>query len=167
MKSVIIAGQSFDLATPYSAGHTLTEAEAKTLNQVRHENVRNNMAKVVKEAIESGDQAKLAELPAKVAAYDADYAFSIGGSGATATRLDPVEREARAIAKEYVKAHLAKTNRTFKSVPEGMTEDEWKAKLEDNIANVAASEAVLKEARSVVNAKNKRMEKLAADLDLG
>lgn len=166
MKSVIIAGQSFDLATPYSAGHTLTEAEAKTLNQVRHENVRNNMAKVVKEAVESGDQAKLAELPTKVAAYDADYAFSIGGSGVSRT-VDPVEREARAIAKEYVKAHLARTNRTFKSVPEGLTEDEWKAKLEENISKVASSESVLKEARAVLAAKAKRMDKLTADLDLG
>lgn len=165
MKSVIIAGLAFSLSTPYAPGHTLTEAEAKTLNQVRHENIRNNCAKLVKDA--EGDEAKTAELASKIAAYDAEYVFSIGGSGTSAARLDPVEREARAIAKEYIKAHLAKTNRTFKSVPEGMTEEEWKAKLEDNITSVAASEAVLKEARTVVKQKANRLDKLAESLNLG
>ncbi len=165
-KSVTIAGQSFELSTPYVAGHTLNEAEAKTLNQVRIENIRNNSAKLVKDAFESGDAAKIDEAKAKVAEYDRDYVFTIAGTG-TAIKRDPVEREAYALAREFVKAHLAKTGRTFKSVPEGSTEEEWKAKLEENIEKVAGSDAVLAEARKTVAAKAKRLEKLAENIDLG
>lgn len=163
-KTVTIAGHSFDLNAPYSAGHVVTEAEAKTLNQTRHENVRNNLAKAVKELIEAG---KMDEAKAKVAEYDASYEFTMASVGGGATRLDPVEREARAIAKELVRAHLAKTNRTFKTVPEGMTAEAWAEKVEANIASVAASENVMKEARKAVAAKGKRLESLASELDLG
>jgi hypothetical protein len=164
-KTVTIAGLSVDLSTPYVAGHTLTEAEAKTLNQVRVENIRNNMAKAVKDAGE--DAEKLTEVKAKIADYDREYVFTLGGTGASTTRLDPVDREALAIAKEFVKAHLAKTGRTFKTVPEGMSEDEWKAKLQENIERVAASDAVVVEAKKAVAAKAKRTEKLAEAIDLG
>ena len=42
MKTISISGQAFDVSTPYAAGHTLTEAEAKVLNQTRAENIGNN-----------------------------------------------------------------------------------------------------------------------------
>lgn len=166
-KTVTIAGQSFDLSTPYVAGHTLNEAEAKTLNQVRVENIRNNSAKAVKEAYESGDAAKIAAVREIVAKYDAEYVFTVAGAGSARVVRDPVEREAYAIAKEFVKNHLAKTGRTFKTVPEGMDEETWKAKVEENIEKVAASEAVLAEAKKAVAAKAKRAEKLAEAIDLG
>lgn len=166
-KTVTIAGQSFELATPYVAGHVLNEAEAKTLNQVRIENVRNNRAAAVKEAFESGDEEKIAAVRAAVAEYDASYVFTLAGAGAQRVTRDPVEREAYAMAKEFVKAHLAKSNRTIKMVPEGMTEEDWKAKLEENYEKVAGSEAVLAEARKAVAAKAKRMDKLAESIDLG
>lgn len=167
MKTVTISGQSFELATPFLAGHVLNEAEAKTLNQVRIENIRNNSAKAVKEAYDSGDQAKIDEIRAKVAEYDASYTFTIGGTGTGTVKRDPVEREAYAIAKELIKQHLAKDGRTTKSVPEGMSEEDWKAKLEENYERVAASESVLAEAKKVVAAKAKRMDKLAEELTLG
>lgn len=164
-KTVTIAGLSVELSTPYVAGHTLNEAEAKTLNQVRIENIRNNLAKAVKEAGE--DEGKLAEVKAAIAAYDSEYQFTLASTGGGTTRKDPVDREAYAIAREFVKAHLAKTGRNFKSVPEGMSEDEWKAKLEENIEKVATSEAVIAEAKKTVAAKAKRMDKLAESIDLG
>lgn len=162
-KSVTIAGHAFDLAAPYVAGHVVTEAEAKTLNQTRHENVRNNLAKAIKELVEAG---KMDEALAKVREYDGAYEFTLATVGST-QKLDPVEREARAIAKELVRAHLAKTNRTFKTVPEGMSQEDWDAKVKANIESVAASENVLKEARKAVAAKGKRLESLASELDLG
>ena len=51
-KEITIAGQTFAVLQPYAEGHTITEAEAKALNQVRAENVRNNMAGKVKAAAE-------------------------------------------------------------------------------------------------------------------
>lgn len=163
-KTVTIAGLTIDLSTPYVAGHVLNEAEAKTLNQVRIENIRNNSAKAVKEAGE--DAEKLAEVKAKIQAYDAEYQFSIAGEGSARVTRDPVEREAYAIAKEFVKAHLQKQNRTIKMVPEGLTEDEWKAKLEENYEKVATNPDVIAEAKKVVAAKTKRAEKLAESIQL-
>lgn len=165
MKTVTIAGQAFDLATPYAAGHTLTDAEAKTLNQVRIENIRNNKAKAVKEAFESGDAAKIDAVRAEVQAYDNEYVFTIAGIGAP--RLDPVEREARNLAKEYLKAHLAKTGRTMSKTPEGETDESWAEKVEANIVKLASSDTFLAEAKKSVDAKAKRLSKLAESVDLG
>ena len=43
MKSKIIDGLSFEISQPYAAGQTINEAEAKALNQVRSENIGNNL----------------------------------------------------------------------------------------------------------------------------
>lgn len=162
MKTVTIAGHSFDISVPYAAGHVLTEAEAKHLNQTRHENVRNNTAKKVKELMEAG---KADEAKAVVAAYDAEYEFTIANVGAP--KLDPVEREARAIAKDLIKAHLAKTNRSISKVPEGETKESWAEKIEANVVKYASSEGVLREADKRVKAKAKSIDTLAADLEIG
>lgn len=161
MKTVTIAGASFDISVPYAAGHVLTEAEAKHLNQTRNENVRNNTAKKVKELLEAGDTAGAAKY---VADYDASYEFTIANVGAP--KLDPVEREARSIAKELIKLHLAKTGRKITVTPEGHTDDSWKEAVENAITKKAGEEAVRKEAEKVVKAKSKRLENLAEGLEV-
>jgi hypothetical protein len=50
LEDVTIAGEVFKIDTPYTEGHTCTAGEASALNQVRHENLRNNFAKKVKDA---------------------------------------------------------------------------------------------------------------------
>lgn len=161
MKTVTIAGASFDITVPYAAGHVLTEAEAKHLNQTRHENVRNNTAKKVKELVDAGDLTGAAKI---VADYDASYEFTIANVGAP--KLDPIEREARAIAKELIKLHLAKTGRKLTVVPEGHTEESWKEATDNAIAKKAGDEAVRKEAEKVVKAKGKRLESLSEGLEV-
>lgn len=162
MKTVTIAGASFEIATPYSAGHVLTEAEAKHLNQTRNENVRNNTAKRVKELLEAGNAPGAAKI---VADYDSKYEFTIANVGAP--KLDPVEREARAIAKDLLKAHLAKTGRSFAKVPDGETKESWADKIDEHVTKLAGSENIRKEAEKTVKAKSKRMDALAGELDLG
>ena len=83
-KEITIAGQTFAVLQPYAEGHTITEAEAKALNQVRAENVRNNMAGKVKAAAEG--TAKEGEPTADnivdfVTAYDAAYVFTLASVG--------------------------------------------------------------------------------------
>lgn len=166
-KTVTIHGESFELSTPYVAGHVLTEAEAKHLNQTRLENVRNNVAKAVKEATESQDPAKIAEARSLVASYDGSYQFTLAGAGAPRVTLDPVEKEARKLAVEFVKAKLAEQGRTVKQVPPGLTEDEWKAKLESNYEKVMAQDVIQRQAKKIVAERKKGAEAASAELDLG
>jgi len=168
-KTTIIAGETFEINTPYVAGHTLTEVEANVLNQTRVENVRNNTAKAIKEAKESGDPAKLAEARAAVLAYDLEYIFSAGGSrgeGAT-VKLDPIEREARKIAKAILTAELTKKGFKFSTAPAGVSADDWKAKMEANIAKIAVLPDVLKAAEKAVKQANKVRDEANIELDLG
>lgn len=92
-KEITIAGMIFPVGQPYAAGHVLTEGEAIALNQVRAENIRNNMAKLVKE--------KGAGAAEEVAEYDAAYEFGVRGEG-SARVVDPLERECISIAKELL-----------------------------------------------------------------
>lgn len=161
-KTKIINGLTFELSQPYAEGHVCTAAEAKTLNQVRSENIGNNLRELVKKAQAEG---KEAELAAAVAKYDEEYTFSIAG---TSTRrvLDPVERKARQMAKDVIKAKLAEQGRKLTDIPEGLTKEEWEEKLEANIEKVAASDVILKAAKKAVDDEKKRTEGLAAELDL-
>lgn len=166
-KTTIIAGETFEISTPFVEGHVLTAGEAHHLNQTRVENIRNNSAKSIKAALETGDPKKLAEARAAVIAYDAEYVFSVGGArGEAAPKLDPVEREARKIAKQIVSAELAKRNLKFGTPPEGTTAEEWKAKMEANIAKVSMLEAVLKAAKKAVDQSKKVRDEANVELDL-
>lgn len=159
-KSITIQGVEFTIATPYVAGHPITEAEAKALNQVRAENIRNNCAGLVKTAKGEGEEVPaeaMEKLLADVAAYDAAYVFSLASVGGGRKSVDPVESEARRLAKTAIAAKLAAAGRTLKSVD--------KDALDAAIAKLAESESIQKEAKRIVKA---RKESVSADLaDLG
>lgn len=149
-KSISIAGIAFTLSAPYAAGHVITEAEARTLNQTRAENIGNNFRKDVKEAQEKGPEA-LAALQAEIAKYDAEYNFTMTTAR---TPIDPIEAEAIRIAKEYVlgkikEAGFASLKAYLASAPDK------EAKYEANVEKVAASDETLKLAKQRVAAKAK------------
>lgn len=157
-KSKIIAGETFTVSQPYAAGHVLTEVEAKVLNQVRAENIGNNLRETIKEALElreKGDTSKYDALAQTVAAYDAEYTFSMGGGGGGATRLDPVEREAKSLAESYVREDLRKKGRKWNQVPEGLTEEQWIEKRSAVVEQLMVSEGILKLAKQRVQQKTK------------
>lgn len=149
-KNILIDGESFEIQTPYVPGHAITEVEARVLNQTRAENIGNNFRKAVKEAKEKGES--LDAVRAALAQYDAEYNFTSGG--VARTPIDPLEREARAIAKEAIKSKLAAEGRKLKDIDE--------AKLEAAIDKVAAQDDVLKMAKSRLAAKKK-----VADVEIG
>jgi len=145
-KTVVIQGVQFEIIQPFEEGHVCTLAEAKALNQTRSENIRNNSAKSVKEALaaENMDEA-LKEVAKKIAAYDKEYQFTIGGTGAA--KLDPIEREARKIVRAAITAQLREAGRKISEVD--------KTKLADIIAEQAEKPEVIKAAKKALADKAK------------
>jgi hypothetical protein len=103
MSEITIAGKQFSVRNPYDAGHSLTEGEASAMNQLRHENVRNNCAKLVKDWTGAED-----ELASKVDEYDEAYAFNVRAEGGARVPSDPVTTEAKAIARDAIKQQAEK-----------------------------------------------------------
>lgn len=162
-KTKLINGLSFEVGQPYEAGHTINEAEAKTLNQVRSENIGNNLRNQIKTAQEEGKSED--EIKAIVADYDASYVFTLASVSASA-KYSPEERAARAMARDIIKAKLAESGRKLTVTPEGLTDDEWNAKIEANIEKIAATPEIVKAAKKQVAEKKNRTEAIAAGLDL-
>lgn len=144
-KQIIVAGEAVMCPQPYEPGHPLTEAEAKALNQVYSENVRNNTAARIKKAKEEGGD--VAAAVAEAEEYARNYEFSMPSTGTSRRVMDPVEREARSIARELIKSKLEESGRKLKDVD--------KEKLDAKIDEVAANEDVLKLARKRVSEKKK------------
>lgn len=102
-EQITIQERTFNVPAPYAAGPVeLTDGEAHALNQVFHENIRNNLAKKIKELSQEDAQAQ-------VDLYAEDYEFGVrtGGGG---TR-DPVKQEAMRIARELVRRALMKAGK--------------------------------------------------------
>src|SRR5690606_9743805 len=102
-KNKKIGDHVFPISQPYEEGHTLTAIEAKVLNQVRAENIGNNVRKKVQELLAEG---KTAEAEALVAEKDREYQFTEAAAGGSSRTMDPVEKEARKIARDAIKAAL-------------------------------------------------------------
>ena len=153
-KSKVIAGHEFKITQPYTAGHTLTEIEAKVLNQVRSENIGNNVRKAVVELLEAQDTAGAEAL---VAERDAEYEFSTPSAGGR--KLDPVEREARKVARDAIRAKLSDDGRKLSDID--------KEKLEEAIDNAIEKNSwIMDEAKKRVNARKKFAEKAVDGLSL-
>lgn len=165
-KEITIAGQTFPVSQPYAAGHVITEAEAKALNQVRAENVRNNTASKVKAAMEGtqkeGEPTK-DTIAAYVAKYDAEYVFTLASVGGGRKPTDPAEVEALRIARGMFADWAAGKKLTVKAIREKIGEDAYEAKL----AEIAEREDVVKEAKRRVAARQKAAENAIGDIDLG
>lgn len=115
------------------AGMVLDEAAARALFQTRTEAIGNNLRAKVKAAEAEGKSPD--EIQKFVADYDRNYTFSMPGTGTRKT-VDPLERECRALAKDWVKEQLAAKGRKLKDVdPE---------KLEAKIDEVAQTPQIVK-----------------------
>lgn len=106
---ITIQGLQFDIPQPYAEGHPLTHNEAAALNQVYGENLRNNFAKRVRDAVEKAgnpEAVDVASLQADLDAYVSEYEFGVRRAGTPRGSVDPVEAEAFKIAMETVKGAL-------------------------------------------------------------
>lgn len=145
---ITIQGTTFIAPEPFTEGHTLNANEAAALNQLLHENLRNNFAGKVKAAIEeaggSVENIDGAALQAEFDEYAKGYEFGIRRSGPRVP-LDPVAREAQKIAKGLIAKKLKANKVKLDDLPEG--------KLEALVAAVlAANPAIIETARARVEA---------------
>lgn len=125
-REISINGLSFAVPQPYAEGHTISAAEAHTLNQTYAENIRNNGAAIIKKHLKTGEVEKLealghealAAVRSEVEKYAAEYTFS-GATRGPRAPVDPVAREATKIASEIVRTKLREKNVAVKDLPEG------------------------------------------------
>ena len=165
-KEITIAGQTFAVLQPYTTGHSITEAEAKALNQVRAENIRNNMASKVKAAFDGS--AKDGEptqdtIAAYVAEYDAGYEFTLASVGGGKRSTNPNEVEALRIARGIFADWATSKKLTVKAIKEKIGEEAYDAK----VAEIAEREDVVKEAKRRVKQRQAAAESAMDGLDLG
>ncbi len=158
-KKISISGETFEVSTPYSAGHVLTEAEAKSLNQTRAENIGNNFRTAVKAAIEAGQG--LDAVRAELTEYDGKYTFAMGGS--TRTPVDPIAAEAQRIAKEVVKQKLSDKGIKVKDY---LANEVNAAKYEAAVEKISTQDDTLKLAKQRVASKKKALDIASDDLAL-
>lgn len=165
-KTITIAGKEFSIRQPFDTGHVLTEAEAKALNQVFAENIRNNMAAKVKAAYEgSAKEGEPTEdtIVQSVTEYADNYEFTIASVGGGKRPSDPIELEALSIARQMLADHLkAKAKMTVKAFKEKVGEDKYLEK----VAEIAARDEVVKEAKRRVKQRQAAAEAAMGDLEL-
>jgi hypothetical protein len=130
-----IEGLVFEVAAPYAEGHTVTEAEAKALNQMRKENIGNNVRKAIKDLKGDAEEftAEQAEqATAIVAEKDANYEFTL--SSARGTSKDPLEVMATRLAREAVNTEIQRQGQTVKAYKEANADkyDELVASVSEN-----------------------------------
>lgn len=135
MKEITVQGIVVSVAAPYQAGHVVTEAEAKALNQVRAENIGNNVRKAIQELIDAagGKEAITEETKAQaqalVAEKDANYEFTLASVGGGREPVDPLTKECRAVAKAFLMGKLKEAGYTLKSYAEKNGEDAFQSKV--------------------------------------
>lgn len=155
-KQITIQGISVSVSQPYAEGHKITDAEAKALNQVRAENIANNLRKTAKDLLAEHNEDKAIVQPMfqdKVTEYDGKYEFTLASvGGGRAASLSPVEKEARSIARALVGDALRAKGISQKAYCEEHGEDAVKNKIAEVAANpqvIAKAEANLKERESL------------------
>lgn len=162
--SFTIGGLTFKIAEPYAEGHTLTAGEADALNQTFRENVRNNLASDIAEAVEASKKEGApaldhAKLQADVEAYSSGYEFGQRGPGGGRV-TDPVEAAAMDIARELVKQAIRS---------KGLKLSDYKAATISELARgaIAANPGITEQARVRVEAEQKAATQLLASINLG
>ncbi len=137
-KEITVQGVLVTVTTPYTAGHQLTEAEANALNQMRAENIGNNVRKAVAEIVkEAGDEIanlsseQLQKIQALVAERDATYIFTLASARGGREPTDPLEKECLSLARKYITSKLREAGTTQKAYIEQQGEDAFNSKLEE------------------------------------
>ena len=164
-KNKVIDGDTYSVSQPYEAGHSITEIEARVLNQSRSENIGNNVRATLKElketaATEEWGAKKLENALTKaVAEVDSVYEFTAAAARGSA-KLDPVEKEARKQARELLKNHLAETGRKLTVSPDDVSDEDWAEKIEAEVDRISAIPEVMEAAREAVDARQSRTQKM-------
>lgn len=150
-----IGDHTFPISQPYEEGHTLNAIEAKVLNQVRSENIGNNVRKKVQDLLEAGNTTEAETL---VAEKDRDYVFTEAAAGGSTRTMDPIEKEARKIARDAIKAALAAKGQKLSDIE--------KERLDDAVATAAQRDDIIAAAKKAVAQREKTIAAAAEGLGL-
>ena len=143
-----IKGYQFRLRAPFEAGSVLTKGEAQALNNLRAENIQDNIRKAVSDAcavLAPGEllpPAELSRLQDLISKYDQGYQFL--EKHTPKPRKGELELELRAVAEERARVQFRQA---------GMEPAE--AELEAAIAEMEQLPAVQDEARARVSARRR------------
>lgn len=157
MQTVRIKGYPFQFSTPFQAGSVLTKGEAQALNQLRIENLTNNLREEVNKALGVLAEGQLlsaetlAELQAKFTKYDQRYAFV--EKHTPRPRRGLLEAETLLVAAERVDAEARAAGRE-------LAPDQREALIEE----FARLPAVQEEARDRAGAKQQALKDSLQDL---
>lgn len=159
-KTISIYGFEFEIGSPYAEGHTLTALEANALNQVRAENIGNNVrakVKAVKDMSEGPEQSEaLAKVREEVEKIAANYQFSVRTVGAGSV-LSPEEKEARKLARAVLNSKLAEAGTTYKAY----LDKNGKDYVDEKIIEISKLDQVVAAAKKAVKEAQKRASELA------
>lgn len=103
---------------PFAEGHTVTENEARVLNQVLAENVGNNLRTRIKKAIEEAggtDKVDFKTVQSIVDDYVKEYEFGVRKSGGP--KLSPLEKEMHRVSKDRVREAIKAKGFKISQVP--------------------------------------------------
>ena len=132
MKEIKIQGVLVKTLQPYAEGHTINAAEAQALNQTRAEAIGNNRRKAIKELLEAEGatpESVADAAQALITEYDEKFVFSLATVGASSAKLDPLTKECRAIARNFVTGKLKENGVTRKQYEEQHGEDAFTNKV--------------------------------------
>lgn len=113
-QTIRVRQHSFTIRAPYEAGQPLTGPDARALNGLRAENIRNAAGREFKSRAGEGETLTGTELEtfqAWVEEYDRLYVFSRGGP----TRRSGFERILRLVAEEEAQIQVNRTGRELDS----------------------------------------------------
>ena len=135
-----IAGRPFSIRAPYSAA-SLRDMDdehlaimANALNSLRGENVRNNVAAVMKSLAEKEDRQMTEE---EVAAYDSAYDIGNRRTRSGALQYDPIGKEERRLAQIIVDSKLR-----ARATERGLSFKEFRAALDKDTYQAFITKAV-------------------------
>lgn len=138
-----IEGLVFEVSAPYAEGHSITAAEAKALNQMRKENIGNNVRKAIKDLkgeAETFTEEQAAQAASIVAEKDANYEFTL--ASARGPSKDPLEAMAIRLAREAVNAEIQRQGLTVKAYKEEKAE-----RYEELVAQTAENPQIIELAK--------------------
>lgn len=108
--TVRIRQYSFQVSAPYAKGQRLGEVEVQVLNDLRADNIRNNVTKPVLDAIAALapgamlSPEQVAGLQATITHYDSRYNFKLKHE--PKPRLSALDLATRAVAEEWLEAQI-------------------------------------------------------------
>lgn len=154
MKEITVQGVTVNVSTPYAEGHKITEAEAKSLNQTRAENIANNRRKQIKEMVEAagGDTESVqADAQKLISEYDAEYVFTLASVSGGRQPVDPLTKECRKIARAAITGKIKEAGMTQKEYLEKNGEDA----INQLVAQYESNEAIVKAAKKALAEREK------------